>query len=330
MATKAIQASGGDYATVALWEAYLEGIGTLAADEIGQINAEELSTVAGVTFNGTIIIPGVFHVILEAQTNDSFRDGPNQLTTALRYGAQSRARWTHSGSDPMITSDVTNFTIRNLMLNKDNNYGRGLHFTDAAATGCNLENVILQGQTIDAALLDARSMAVRNCVLIDNGNDSANPAILGSSGTIDVVNSVIARTTTAGSNRIGILQAYATLTVVNTAIVGFPTDASGTIGGTNNATDKATGGLPATNRQNSLVGATEFESITNGSEDFRLKSTSAKCKDNGTASGSPTPPSTDIVGQARSGSTDIGVWELQAGGGAAAASERFIGGGFWY
>jgi hypothetical protein len=47
--------------------------------------------------------------------------------------------------------------------------------------------------------------------------------------------------------------------------------------------------------------------------DWRLNTTSVKCKDNGTNSGAPT---TDIIGQAISNTTrDAGAWELQQGGG---------------
>jgi hypothetical protein len=102
---------------------------------------------------------------------------------------------------------------------------------------------------------------------------------------------------------VGIHQDYGTWTITNTAVARHGTDADGTLSGNNNATDKAVGGLPATARQNSLVGATEWESAT---ADFRVKSTSAKLKDNGTGS------SVDIIGQAVNGTADIGAWELQS------------------
>lgn len=328
MPTKSIQASGGDYTSVAAWEAYLEGVATLSADEIGQINNEELSTTGGVTFAN--ITPGVFRVILEAQSGDSFRDNANKLTNALRYSAVG-ARWTDNSSTSMLIINISNMTIRNLMLKKVSNYGRAIHYIDGVNTNQEIENIVLESAGIGGDAISAANVTIRNSVIIDNGDDSNNACVNTGLDDTQIVNCVIARTTTTGTNRKGVSDPYSLLTIVNTAVLGFPTDATGTPAGTNNATDQSFSGMPATNLQTSLVGATEFESVTNGSEDFRLKSTSVKCKDNGTASGSPTPPSADIVGQARSGNTDIGVWEFQSGGGGSPAPrQRLVGGGYWY
>lgn len=157
-----------------------------------------------------------------------------------------------------------------------------------------------------------RSGTVQNCLVIMNASGNSVSGLRGLAGTVNFLNNTIVNIGTAGTTT-GILRTYATLTVTNTAVYNFGTDASGTMSGTNNATDESSSGLPATNLQTSLVGSTEWENVSAGTHDFRLKSTSAKMKDNGTASG---VPSTDIIGQARSGSTDIGQWEYQAGGAA--------------
>ncbi len=118
---------------------------------------------------------------------------------------------------------------------------------------------------------------------------------------------------TNSSSGAGIRNGGGNTVVKNTAVYGFgANDYQGTASAscTNNATDQASFG--GTNYggsgQTSLTGATEWQSVTNTSEDLRLKSTSAKLKDNGATAG----PANDIAGTARpQGSAyDIGCWEL--------------------
>lgn len=315
MATKTIQASGGDYATVALWEDYVDsvnGTGILTEDETGQINNEELTVTGTTTFAGST--PGVFNIILEAQSGESFRDHADKLTNRQAYvnsyGACVRLT---SGSVPMFSIDDANVIIRNLMLKRDSNYGAIIAYVDSGNTGQVIDSCILEAASNSQTQgVEAKSVTIKNTLIVMNASGNSVNGIWAANGTVDVQNCVFANIGTAGTN-IGIGRSYATLTVTNTAVYNFGTDASGTMSGTNNATDESSSGLPATNLQTSLTGSTEWENVSAGTHDFRLKSTSAKMKDNGTASG---VPSTDIIGQARSGSTDIGQWEYQAGGAA--------------
>lgn len=307
MATKTI-GSTGDYATLDLWEAYLNGVGAFGADEIGQVQNEELTQTVVTTFDGSS--PGANRIILEAVSGGSFRDHADKLTNRLAYvstyGACIRKT---SGSGELINVNDPNFTLQNLMLKKDSNYGSLFVFADSANTGQQIDNCILVSAAGQAGLT-GKNCAVTNTVLYSDGvtliGDFAN-------GTNSMFNCVVANLGAAGST-VGINRYSGTTTISNTAVTGFNTDASGTIGGTNNATDKSSSGMPATNLQTSLVEADEWENVASfATADFRLKSGSTKCKDNGTATGDPT---TDIIGQSRSGSTDIGAWEYQAGGAA--------------
>lgn len=306
MATKTI-GSTGDYATLDLWEAYLNGLGAFGADEIGQVQNEELTQTVVTTFDGSS--PGANRIILEAVSSGSFRDHADKLTNrgayVSTYGACIRKT---SGSGEIINVNDPNFTLRNLMLKKDSAYGGTLIFNDTANTGQQIDNCII-ALAAGAWGITLKECAITNTVVYSDGVGALFDM---ASGTNSLFNCVAANLGAAGSTT-GITRAYGTATISNTAVTGFNTDASGTIGGTNNATDKSSSGMPSTNLQTSLVEADEWENVASfATADFRLKSTSAKCKDNGTASGAP---SLDIIGQSRSGSTDIGAWEYQAGGG---------------
>lgn len=307
MATKEI-GSTGHYATLDLWEAYLNGVGAFGADEIGQVQNQELTQSVVTTFDGSS--PGAFRIILEAVSGGSFRDHADKLTNRLAYvstyGACVRKT---SGSGELLSINDPNFTLRNLMLKKDSAYSGMIVFVDITNTGQQIDNCVI-AQVAGAWGVTFKNLAMTNTVMYSDGVGRLGDL---SNGTNSMFNCVTANLGAAGSTT-GLSLAYGTSTVSNTAVLGFNTDASGTIGGTNNATDKSSSGMPATNLQTSLVGSTEFENVASfATADFRLKSTSAKCKDNGTASGAP---SLDTIGQSRSGSTDIGAWEYQAAGGA--------------
>jgi len=117
-------------------------------------------------------------------------------------------------------------------------------------------------------------------------------------------------TDSAGTGKTGFAKTYGSPTLRNVVVAGFATDYSGTAGTcANNATDKgAFGGTNyGTSGQVSVVQATEFQNVSAGTEDYRVKqSTSVKLQNNGTATGTPT---TDIVGQYRPATPTIGAWE---------------------
>jgi hypothetical protein len=124
-------------------------------------------------------------------------------------------------------------------------------------------------------------------------------------------NVTVARTTNSSTSGTGILGNYSPLPIIkNTAIFGFTNadsswNASSDYNGTSDST-LATG----SNNQTSLTYANQFENTgaTAANSDFRLKA-GATLIDTGTSSGMP---SVDIVNQTRSGSYDIGAWEVQS------------------
>jgi len=255
-----------------------------------------------------------FRFTLTAYPGEGFRDHASKLTNALRYnasnGACTHGTIRHDGSANKF------YTVKNIQ-NKITDatsglsVGRGFKFYETA--GLVVSNVIVQNTVAGTAaglwLLDAKGTALIENVSIEisTGNglglEGTNPSAL------QCRNMTVLMTGTAASGHTGFAGGTGSnQTAYNCASFGFFTDSDTTwSGGSHNATDKATGGFPATNRQNSLTPSSELTNVTAGSVDMRLL-TGATSKNNGTASFGP---STDIVGQSRSGSTDIGVWEFQ-------------------
>lgn len=291
--------SGGDDADIDAWNAWAMTVDPFSAKHRGLIVAGGLSVttqqdITGFDENG-------FGWELAANTNASFRQHASAATNPLIYDSTKGAFVDLTAtSDQTIVVSVNNGTIKDLQLRKSSDYGSVIDTTDSANT-LNIENCILEHTVSNAdRIVRLRKGNCLRSLLVSNGSNGI--AVSSGSGSLD--KTTIANKGAAGSS-VGIIQDYGTWTVTTVAVAGFNSDATGTFSGNNNATDKAAGGLPATARQNSLVAATEWEGATT---DFRVKSTSAKLKDNGTGT------STDIIGQAVSGTADIGAWELQAAG----------------
>lgn len=310
MATKIIGPNvGADYATPALWFASLAS--SLSANETGQCQNAEITVTAAQSLSG--ITTNGFTITLTAGAGNSFADHASKTTNQLRYNASNGAaiRKT-SGSDALFDIQNSNVTISKLQLAKDSVYGYVVYMPDSGYSGRVIDQCILQFNNTPAnqTLLGA-NITVKNTLVLARSNV---PGVFNAGGASSYQNVVIANVS-GGGGTTGFDTYSGSPTLRNVAVYGFATGYSGTAGTcANNATDKASfGGTNfGTSGQVSLVGSTEWESVTASSEDFRLKSTSAKLKDLGTAT---SVPSTDIIGQSRSGSTDIGVWELQSAAG---------------
>jgi hypothetical protein len=302
-----------DYPDIETW--WFDAPATLSADYIGQIlwssAANEILTSAEIVFEGTD--PNGHQIILEAATGDSFFENIGAPSTALRYSANNGACWRMtSGSNSMLVLNNDGVILRNLQMRKDSAFGIVVDVPTAGFSPT-IERMIFD-QRASERCLRLKDTSVSNTLIYHSGDAvSTSIGMDLTTGGGSITNSTVVRLA-AAVNATGLAQSYGTWTVRNSIVLGFSVDASGTLSGSHNSTDKSSlvSGLPSTNLQTDLVGATEFEAATIGSEDFRLKSTSAKCKDNGTSSGAPTPPTTDIIGQSRSGTPDIGCWEFQA------------------
>jgi hypothetical protein len=297
MATRTI-GSGGNHADVNAWVAYLQGIDPFSAIQEGLVVA------SGLTVSATQDISGFDENgngwVLRANTGASFRDHASAATNPQFYDSTKGAFIEKTSGQPaVIDASVTNGTIKDLQIKKnDDGYNEVINISNSGNT-VNLDSLIVHLATGARAIVQRKGDIRRTLVVCDEGD-----GVMLSSGGGTVDRLTLRRLNGAGGT--GLSRDYGTWTLTNVAAAGWSTDATGTFTSSFCATDLATGGFGATGRQNNLVAATEWESAT---ADFRVKSTSAKLKDNGTGS------SADIIGQAASGTVDIGQWEFQAGGG---------------
>lgn len=306
-----------DYSTIALWESYLNGLGAFSENEIGRVcwagSGNELATASGLAFDGSS--PGAFTITLEAgDTNGnqggSFRDNADKATNALRYNANNGACvLINSGTSTGITVADPNVIIRYLQIKKTSSYNQFLDMAGSGDAGKEVDSCIIQLDCGASDFMISSYGTITNCLVLYNDSSNTGNSTGGivhgpSGGTSTWTNNTVVCTDGAGSRR-ALRKAYNDSVIVarNNAIYGFGEDWSGStsnVTASNNATDLTSGGtstLPGSNNQFGLVGSDEWESVTQDSEDFRLKSTSTKCKENATSTGAPT---VDIVGQARS------------------------------
>jgi hypothetical protein len=239
-------------------------------------------------------------------TGNSFADNANKLTNALRYNASNGAglRLTGGTVSGLLNIGVGSFTMSKLMLKQDINYATVVTFNPSA--GSVIDQCIIQSAGTATGLVVVGGMTVKNTLVLctDLANGVSNGADNNAFQDVTIV------TNSAGTGKTGFARSYGSPTLRNVVVAGFATDYSGTAGTcANNATDKgAFGGTNyGTSGQVSVVQATEFQNVSAGTEDYRVKqSTSVKLQNNGTATGTPI---TDIVGQFRPATPTIGAWE---------------------
>lgn len=327
------------YSSINQWAAYVNAL-MLSAPEAGQCyNDAEFTSSAGITIGGWAGGSATNTVTLTTASGQSFQDNVSVQTNALRYnqtnGVGVSMTGVYGASQIVITTG--NIIVSLLQIKSTNATAQGV-LNASAIPNCIFQNLIAYGpvRSGSAHITLASSTTaglIQNVAIMvtsagGNGLQLTQGAGVGSS-VFGV--SVVASNSSSGT---GIRSTYSpNPTIKNCAVAGFTTDYSGTCGtSANNATDKGSFGGTGfgTSGQVSIVGSTEWQSVTNGSEDLRLNVTSAKLKDNGATAGL----STDIAGTSRpQGSAyDIACWELIASAAFQAAfaaqSRGVLGGGF--
>lgn len=238
------------------------------------------------------------YFLLTAAPTYSFVDNANKLTNALRYNSANGVSLSYSGNyTNLFGGNIAKFTIQNLQIKRTGTGGNVANpFTSGRAT---FINCIFYNTTAAAA------QTYKNCLLVSCG--------IGSVGT-----SVFAYDCTFvnfGSGNVFGTNNYSQVTVKNCAFFGYTSiidnvtkiDAANS---TYNATDLASFGWSATGNIVSKTYDNQFQNVTSGSEDFRVKA------GNDLVAGIRDQTNTndlDIVGQARSITTPtIGAWEFTA------------------
>lgn len=302
MATKTIGATGRDYATLALWAAYVNAL-SLSAAEVGEMYDDaEFTSATKITIGGWSGGSASNTVTLKAATGQGFDGDP------LRYGSPGARLSSSTAYDNPIDLTTQHTFVQGIQFKFTSGFSGGFRKSFPNQT---LRKCIVQG--IGTQLVYEQSTTttgvVENCLILNTGTAGHGYSADGGSGTLTSCTIVASGSHASGT---GVRGVYTQILARNNVVVGFTTDFSGTANASssNNATSKASFG--GTNYggsgQTSAVGSTEFESVTSGSEDYRLKSTSAKCKDNGATVGA----AEDIIGTARpqGAAYDIGCWEL--------------------
>jgi hypothetical protein len=309
MATRTLGLSGRDYSTLAAWASYANAL-SLSAHEFadfyndgGAIQDTTTVTVGGWTANG-------FTVRMRPASGQGFGDNANKLTNALSYNASNGAALTSNvGYTNAYDLSGTNLVVE------------GLQFR-ATASSANSVTRLSGGVTINRSILSKASGAyivtqgASGFTINDSLLEGAGHGVQCLSTGAAINNCTIASTVSWGT---GVFQPYAVQPVVkNTSVYGFATDFQGTAGSgsTNNATDKGSFGGTGwgVNGQTGLSSA-DFENVSAGTSDWRIKSGSTKLINTGAGS---VGTGFDVVNNARA-TNNIGAWGGASGGGGSTA-----------
>lgn len=309
--------TGRDYSTIQAWEDACPA-NLVSSDEIwkgllydegGGTNGE-WTVSSSVTFSG-VTTDATRYVWLDAEAGKSFADNANKLTNALRYntanGVAIRGNGSYAG--PMF---VTNYGVKFSRLQ--------------------IKRLVGAGNAADEVFGVGGAFTVDQSIVVNEGNDYS---IAVNAGSINFINSVfycasvskefirsVVNTTTGNliNSTIygnGSTQAFSILYtgglyvskncgLFNWTSIGS-TARFDSANCSNNATNLASFPFGSSN-QVSLTTANQFENVTAGSEDFRVK-TGAALISNGIRQQTYTND-VDIVGSARSLTTPtIGAWE---------------------
>ena len=307
--TKSIGSGGGrDYSTLQSWED-AKPASLTASDQIWR--GEAYSTTE---FATTLVVSGsttdaTRYCELTVAAGHSFADHADKLTNALRYNASSGVGLrTTTAWGATLTASENYFRLSRMQVQNASTNG-----TAVAGTGTNV--------TIDQCIVECNG---GRAVDLNTGAVLTNSLFVGRKSGADSIaslwNATVANCVFAAPSGRAPTHAirrnyWSSFSMTNCAVFGASTLFTGSSGATFSAcyTDNASPPSGFTQVAYDTSTGSGFESITDGSHDYRIKSTSA-LKDAGTSSGAP---SVDIVGSTRpqGGAYDVGAWEYAAGGG---------------
>jgi len=311
--------TGGDYTTLQAWEDACPA-NLVTADQVwrGKVKNQVFSIAGTVlTVSGTTV-DSTRYVELTTDTGASFLDHANVRTNALRYNEANGACIKGTGAWAGTVVVNQNYTrISRLQFSATDN-GSGTKNTIsigdiAGAQYCDINQCIFEGYAQAAGgsgggilSMYGTGNVVRNSLIVQKATPtSAVIAQLSSGASARNCTFVsLGATLTAG-----IYGIYGAGTLSNCYIGGVsaPKSGSASLTVTTSHTDATASGYTTT-----AFSTATFENITIGTHDLRLKS-GAGLIDVGTTDA--TYAASDISGLARSGTYDVGAWEVAAGGG---------------
>jgi len=317
--TKSIGATGRDYATIALWDAFVPADLVTAGDShVGEMYNDAEFT--GGTDIGAHTTDSTHTMTLTAASGQSFMDNANVRTNALRYNRSNGVGIkTTTNYKEVLTSILTTYiTISRLQMFISNSGSRATRMYSASGTSVPLIKDCIFETTntlaTNTALVLINNSRGINLVSIIDTTAATNGFVISRGPLIGCLAVRPSNRTAAGYGYIR--DSYATAPIIQScATFGFTGAINGTFDTTNsknNATDVASG-LPGSSNQYSVTysSSTPFQNATSASSahDFRSIDGTALA-DAGFRDSTDGP--NDISGTARDSTPTIGVWELAA------------------
>lgn len=311
--------TGGDYATVELWFAACPANLT-TADPTGYIyRGKVLNTLSQanvhVNFTGISGCDSTHYCELTTGDGVSFLDNANVQTNALRYNTANGVGLESSGAyQNVIRGNLPYLRINKLQLRQTNTASgaRATVLLESGSANSDINQCIIEGNNYNVSTPGVincyGTVKVRNSLVVKRGTSAATKIADLSNGASAYNSTFVSIGSTATA---GVTGSYGTCTLSNVFVGGCTSVTSGstTFNKTTCFTDVS--GPPA-GWSSAPLGTSTFESVTDGSHDFRLKAGSVLI-DAGTTDS--TYAANDITGLARSGSWDVGAWETSSAGG---------------
>lgn len=303
--------TGGDYSTLQSWENDCPA-NLVTADQIweGKLKNQEFTntstplTIAGQTTDATR------YIILTTDIGASFSDNVNKLTNPLKYNASNGAAIRQSAGygGPAMSVSTAYTRVSKIQLSAPSGLDSG---STISGSNFRMDDCISSGRH-NGCVYTGASGIFRNCLFISTAsprNDSGGITNT-FSGNVTAYNCTsVTYAASPAPLSAAFRNDYGTLLLYNCAGFGFShfvKNQSLSGSSTHNASDKTI--LAGSNNQASLIYADQFENITSGSHDYRVK-IGATLTSNGTdLSGSGV--TTDIVGTSRSVPYTIGAWQV--------------------
>ena len=284
----------------------------------GNCNNEEFSgTGTQITFGGSTT-SSTCYAHLTTAAGASFKDNANVQTNALRYNASNGAAIRGTSDSTMTVSANEQFNkVSKLQVSATGVNGRGISFWIAGGVlDCTIVEATytLTSTTIGVLSLNGSttSFTATNCLFIQRKSGADH--IVGSDTAIANFYGctfVAADDLATAVAKIFLSGASGTITVQNCGM--FAGDSSKAIksGSATYSFTTCYSDISGTTGVTQCTYSSEFQNVTDGTRDFRLKSGAAQI-DTGTTDSTNTP--TDIAGTTRpSGSAyDVGCWEFVA------------------
>lgn len=309
--TKTIKSAGGDYTTVAAWEAGNQG-DLVTADEVRVGEIYDVNTTAALTVDGS--------------TTDATRYMHLTVNSAYRHAGvwdTGKQNFQVSSTDAtvIVADDYFHASYLQLRNTHATNGGSGIRFSN---TGGVVEQLVIRGTA--GALnhgVEVSNTAGANFTVRNTNVSGCHNGLLFGTGTGTTVQSC---TSVANRGRGVSSSLNAALAITNLYAGGNTGDdynEGGTVGWSSwtGTTCMCQDAITETGLTNSIAYSTaNFTNVTAGSEDLHLVTGSALIDAGTDLSGSFT---VDIDGVTRTGTWDVGADEYVAGGGGATFKAGF-------